>query len=363
MSPVLPAVAFVLLGISSVSAADPCTVTKFEDVAKQKTACATLILNGIAVPAGATLDLSGLKPNTKVIFQGETTFGYKEFEDDLILISGKQITVQGAAGHILNGDGARWWDGQGGNGGKKKPKFIRLQNLDSSSVTGLYVKNAPKNFFSIQSNDLTLTNITCDNKDGDSLGHNTDAFDIGNSKGVSIIGPKVHNQDDCLAVNSGENIIFTGAECVGGHGISIGSVGGRSNNVVRNVTISHSTIKDSDNGARIKTVYGATGSVSEVTYSDITLSNIAKYGVVIQQDYENGKPTGNPTNGIKIDKLKVERVTGSVAAKAVPVYLLCGSGSCTNWTFTGVSISGGKAPAKCSNVPAGVTWTGIQCPK
>ena len=50
-------------------------------------------------------------------------------------------------------------------------------------------------------------------------------------------------------------------------------------------------------GVRIKTVYGATGSVSGVTYKDITLSGITKYGVVIEQDYENGSPTGTPTNG------------------------------------------------------------------
>jgi polygalacturonase len=70
MSHILSAVVLALLGITGVSAADPCTVTKFADVAKQKTACTTLILNGIAVPAGSTLDLSGLKPNTKV-------FGFK----------------------------------------------------------------------------------------------------------------------------------------------------------------------------------------------------------------------------------------------------------------------------------------------
>ena len=36
-------------------------------------------------------------------------------------------------------------------------------------------------------------------------------------------------------------------------------------------------------GVRIKTVYDATGSVSDVTYKDITLSGITKYGIVIEQ--------------------------------------------------------------------------------
>jgi galacturan 1,4-alpha-galacturonidase len=69
-------------------------------------------------------------------------------------------------------------------------------------------------------------------------------------------------------------------------GLSIGSVGGRSDNTVNTVTISSSTVKNSQNGVRIKTVYGATGSVSGVTYKDITLSGITKYGIVIEQDYE-----------------------------------------------------------------------------
>lgn len=59
--------------------------------------------------------------------------------------------------------------------------------------------------FSVQANDITFTDVTINNADGDTQGgHNTDAFDVGNSVGVNIIKPWVHNQDDCLAVNSGE---------------------------------------------------------------------------------------------------------------------------------------------------------------
>lgn len=66
-------------------------------------------------------------------------------------------------------------------------------------------------------------------------------------------------------------------------GLSIGSVGGRDDNTVEDITIESSTVKDSQNGVRIKTVYDATGSVSGVTYKDITLSSITKYGIVIEQ--------------------------------------------------------------------------------
>jgi hypothetical protein len=50
-----------------------------------------------------------------------------------------------------------------------------------------------------------LTDVTIDNSDGDvdEGGHNTDAFDVGSSTGITISGATVYNQDDCLAVNSG----------------------------------------------------------------------------------------------------------------------------------------------------------------
>jgi len=112
---------------------------------------------------------------------------------------------------------------------------------------------------------------------------------------------------------------MTGAYCSGGHGISIGSVGGRDDNTVDTVTITNSQIVNSQNGVRIKTVSGATGAVKGVTYSGITLKNITKYGIVIEQDYENGSPTGTPTSGVPITGLTVKGVTGTVASGAQEV--------------------------------------------
>jgi polygalacturonase len=89
--------------------------------------------------------------------------------------------------------------------------------------------------------------------------------------------------------------------------LSIGSVGGRSDNVVNGVTFESSEIKDSQNGrpptphylhwklrnhvgVRIKTISGDTGSVTGVTYKDISLSGITDYGIVVRQDVSQ---TGN----------------------------------------------------------------------
>lgn len=336
-----------------------CTFTAASAASVSKKSCATIVLDGITVPSGVTLDLTDLTSGTHVIFEGETTWGYEEWSGPLFSVSGEDITVTGASGHSLNGNGAEWWDGEGSNGGKTKPKFFYAHSLTgTSSISGLNILNTPVQVFSIDSSTgLTLSDITIDDSAGDtdSLAANTDAFDVGSSTSITISGANVKNQDDCLAVNSGTSIIFTGGTCSGGHGLSIGSVGGRTDNTVSDVTIESSTVTNSQNGVRIKTVYDATGSVSGVTYKSITLSGITKYGIVIEQDYENGSPTGTPTTGVPVTDLTLDGVTGTVESTGTNIYILCGSGSCSSWTWEGVDVTGGKTSTSCENVPTGAT--------
>ncbi|KAK5713427.1 Polygalacturonase 1 [Elasticomyces elasticus] len=358
---------------------------------KSKASCATIVLSSVAVPSGTTLDLTGLKAGTHVVFEGTTTFGYKEWAGPLVSVAGTDIVVTGAsssesaplpshaAGALLDGGGSRWWDGEGTNGGKTKPKFFYAHKLlGKSSVSNINIKNSPVQVFSINgASGLTLTNVHIDNTAGDSGGgHNTvggpkqcnavqDCFDVGSSDNVSIVGATCLNQDDCLAINSGTNIHFSGGTCSGGHGISIGSVGGRDDNTVNGVVIENSKISNSQNGVRVKTVSGATGVVKNVTYKGITLSNITKYGIVIEQDYLNGGPTGSPTSGVPITGLTISGVTGSVASSATDVYILCASGACSGWTWSGNStyippsgVTGGKVSTACKGLPSGVTCSG-----
>lgn len=186
-----------------------CTFTNAASASKSKASCATIVLSAIAVPSGTTLDLTGLTTGTHVIFEGTTTFGYEEWSGPLVSVSGTSITVTAASGAYFKGDGARWWDGQGSNGGKTKPKFFYAHNLVSSSITGLYFQNSPVQVMSINgATTLTVSGVTVDNSAGNTgdtstAATNTDAFDVGSSTGVTISGANISNQDDCLAVNSG----------------------------------------------------------------------------------------------------------------------------------------------------------------
>lgn len=135
--------------------------------------------------------MTGLTTGTHVVFEGTTTFGYEEWSGPLVSVSGTSITVTGASGNLIDANGSRWWDGKGSNGGKTKPKFFYAHSLKQSSITGLNFKNSPIQMMSINgATDLAVTNIKMDNTDGDTnaLGHNTDAFDVGSSTGVTITG-------------------------------------------------------------------------------------------------------------------------------------------------------------------------------
>jgi polygalacturonase len=133
--------------------------------------------------------LTKLTTGTHVIFEGTTTFGYEEWSGPLISVSGTSITVTGASGNKIDGNGAKWWDGKGTNGGKTKPKFFYAHSLTSSTITGLNFVNSPVQLMSINgAKTLTVSGITMDNTAGASLGHNTDAFDVGSSTGVTITG-------------------------------------------------------------------------------------------------------------------------------------------------------------------------------
>jgi polygalacturonase len=74
---------------------------------------------------------------------------------------------------------------------------------------------------------------------------------------LTIEDSNVHNQDDCLAINKGSNIIFQRNTCTNGHGISVGSID--SDITVSNVQILSNTVTNNDNGLRIKTKAAATG--------------------------------------------------------------------------------------------------------
>lgn len=341
-------------GVSGVSGATTCTVTAAADISSAVASCTNIVLDNISMPASSTMDLTGLQPSASVIFSGTTTFGTTADDDfDPIVVSGDYITITGTPDAVIDGNGQAYWDGVGSNGGSSKPDhFFVLKNTTGATVHDLYIQNWPTHLFYVTANyHLNMYNLLLNNTAGDApnnrssglaAAHNSDGFDIGASDYVTLHDIQVYNQDDCVAVTSGTHITVSNMYCSGGHGLSIGSIGGKKNNTVDGVVFEDSVLVNSSNGVRIKTNSETTGSVNNVVYRNITMFNISDYGLDVQQDYLNGGPTGVPTNGVNITNIVFEDVSGTVQSDAYDYYILCGSGSCSNFTFTNVEITGGN---------------------
>ncbi|CAK4310737.1 unnamed protein product, partial [Aphanomyces euteiches] len=214
-----------------------------------------------------------LKDGATVTFTGTTTFGTKLWDGPLILLTGTNLKVTGPG--TLNGQGEWYWP-QGQS--VSRPVFFRLTHVDQSTLSGFTIHNSPYRTFSVLNSVNTLiTGLTLDSKAGDSQAKNTDGFDLSRNTGVNITHNIIFNQDDCLAMQSSTNTLFAYNSCTGGHGISIGSIGGPavdSSDTVNGLTVNNNKIIDNTNGLRIKTIIDLKGLVTNVKYIDNTLTNV-----------------------------------------------------------------------------------------
>ncbi|KAI0703008.1 endo-polygalacturonase PG1 [Cytidiella melzeri] len=331
------------------------TIASLDDVAAA-VKCTTVVINAFTVPAGEEFTLS-LATGTTVTMNGDVTFGEQNWAGPLFQVSGTNINFNGN-GHTFNGNGAFYWDGQGGNGGVTKPnpmmKYAEAHKLIKMSglFTNVKVLNSPVRVYSIGNTAaLTMSQLTIDNSAGDApnsksdgaaAGHNTDGFDV-SSTDLIIEDSTVHNQDDCLAINKGSNIVFQRNSCTGGHGISIGSI--TSDAVVSGVIIQDNTITNNDQAIRIKTDSDATSaSVTNVTYSGNTATGLRQFGVLIDQSYPD--TLGTPGTGVIISDINFVGAenTFAVASGADRVAVNCGKGSCTGtWDWSALTVTGGTA--------------------
>ncbi|EGZ15272.1 hypothetical protein PHYSODRAFT_506837 [Phytophthora sojae] len=309
--------------------------------------CSSIVVDSLTVPAGVTLDLSAAKTGATIEFVGTTTFGTLKWEGPLVRVSGSDLTVKGSG--TLDGNGAWYWK-QGQS--ITRPVFFKLQNVIGSTVSGFTIKNMPFRTFSIvTSKDTTLSGLTIDNRAGNGIAKNTDGFDLTKNDHVTITGNTIYNQDDCLAMQSSTNTVFSNNYCCGGHGISIGSLGGNAvdqSTTVQGLTVQDNQIVNSDNGIRIKTIIGLKGLVSDVKYVQNTLTNV-KNGIVLHSDYSKAKGgyTGSPTSQVTIKGVTVSGLKGT----ATNLYdIVANPKVVSGLDFSGVTVSA-SVKGKLAGVP------------
>ncbi|KAH9930276.1 polygalacturonase [Fomitopsis serialis] len=277
-----------------------------------------------------------------VTMTGEVTFASTVASGPLLTFEGTNVDFNGN-GMMFNGNGADYWDGLGTNGGKPKPHpFIQIKA--SGTFENFVAYNTPAQAISVQpaanAGPLTITGVYVNNAAGDAgeLGHNTDGFDVRGTD-ITIQNCMVQNQDDCVAINDGSNILFQNNVCSGGHGMSIGSIA--TGDFVTGVVFSHNTVSNSMYGTRVKAQSAATsGAVSNVTWTGNTISGAAKYGVLITQSYPDDDGTPGVDTPFSDVKFVGDPTSVTVVESGHRITVDCGNCAGT-WDFSGLTVGGG----------------------
>ncbi|OMO83650.1 Glycoside hydrolase, family 28, partial [Corchorus capsularis] len=165
------------------------------------------------------------------------------------------------------------------------PVTLRFDFVNKSTInriTSINSKNAHFNIFA--SHDITIQNVTL-SAPGDSP--NTDGIKIADSTGIQIFDSNIGTGDDCVAMLPGvENINISNVNCGPGHGISIGSLGGKPNEKnVTHITVRNSNLTGTLCGLRIKTrPLPYSSIVSDLTFENINVNNVTN-PILIDQNY------------------------------------------------------------------------------
>ena len=201
------------------------------------------------------------------------------------LIGGKDlsdVTLTGSG--TIDGGGSAWWDEAEKARQIKsgytlpRPNLIVLERCQNVRLENLTLQNSPKfHFVPTDCDSVIVSNVTIL---APAHAANTDAID---PSGRHMLITKCHIDvgDDNIAIKGGkkpadggfesEAITVTDCTFLHGHGLSIGSetAGG-----VRNITVRNCTFLNTENGLRIKSDVRRGGLVENISYSDITMSNV-----------------------------------------------------------------------------------------
>jgi len=200
-------------------------------------------------------------------------------------ISGEKLSdVTFTGGGVIDGGGAAWWpEAEKARETKSgytlpRPNLIVLERCKNVRVENITLQNSPKfHLVPADCEDVVISNVTILAPE---RAANTDAIDPSGRR-ILITKCKIDVGDDNVAIKAGrkipgrdfesEDITVSDCTFLHGHGMSIGSetVGG-----VRNVTVKHCTFENTENGLRIKSDVRRGGIVENISYSDITMSNV-----------------------------------------------------------------------------------------
>ncbi|KAK9139112.1 hypothetical protein Scep_008793 [Stephania cephalantha] len=256
------------------------------------------------------------------------------------------MSLQG--GGLVDGKGEKWWNlpckpHKGVNGTTlpgtcDSPVTLRFFMSNNLTVKGFKILNSPQ--FNFRFDNCKNVHIESLIIKAPSLSPNTDGIHIENTNNVGIYNSVISNGDDCVSIGSGcYNVDIRNITCGPSHGISIGSLGSHNSRAcVSNITVTDSVIRRSDNGVRIKTWQGGSGSVSKVTFNNVHMDNV-RNPIIIDQYYCVAKGCANQTSAVYVSDIQYTNIKGTYDVRSSPIHFGCSDAvPCTNLTLSEVEL-------------------------
>ena len=272
----------------------------------------------LTVPSGVTLWVDA----------GTTLYGTRSTSvygsaSALITVTGAKSgivgdgVIDGQGGEPNIGSSSSFWDANG-NGGSS-PALIQVSAATNFTLYRITLHNAPKFHVKLNANGFVVWGITiktpskATNSVGSALtpsgAHNTDGIDPGEAASNGyIVCNKISDGDDHIALKGGtgvSHLTIAHNHFMAGHGMSIGS---ETNGGVSDITVYDLSIDGtnsglgggSSNGIRIKSDSSSGGLVTNVTYSDVCVRDLAN-PIVLDPMYSTAAGSSIPTfSGIVI---------------------------------------------------------------
>jgi polygalacturonase len=185
--------------------------------------------------------------------------------------------IDGRGGEKMLGSQYSWWDlaeQARAGGGQQVPRLIVADYSDNFTLYRITLKNSP-NFHVVYNHGdgFTVWGLKIDTPQR--LARNTDGVDPGNgSKNITITHSYLREGDDNVAIKGGPggvtNMTVSHNHFYWGHGMSIGS---ETNGGVSKIRVFDLSLDGPDNGIRIKSNGSRGGLTQDVVYDDICIRN------------------------------------------------------------------------------------------
>jgi polygalacturonase len=312
------------------------------------------ITGPITIPTGVTLWV-----DTGATLYGTRSPSVYNGATGLISVRGANQGIMGAGvidgqgGEPLIGQTGSFWDMNGGGG--SSPALIVVSGATNFTMYQITLHNAPMFHVKLGAAGFVVWGVTIKtpskttNSAGTALtptsAHNTDGVDPGEAASNGfIVCNNISDGDDQIAIKGGtgvNHLTIAHNHFLAGHGMSIGSEtnGGVSNVNVYDLSIDGTTSGfggGSSNGIRIKSDSSRGGLVTNITYTDVCVRNLAN-PIILNPMYSTATGSMIPTfSGITIQNFHA--LTGTLT----PTVTLAGfdSSHATKVTLDNVVFDG-----------------------